>query len=258
MNDVLKIDVPKVRLMAMSARERAMFLLLGHASNQVALATKLAILSTNKTPEDPVESRLSAAQSMMLLRNLIGVVHEAYVTVVQRHFLSSAQGRIYIALMDEGGQKALEALKRLFGGSGFLGKVRNEFAFHNPSDEEVEAAFQLAAADPTSDDDWHWFFSKSGWNSFHYLSEVIVMHGVLRSAHAVDFNEAQAKLKAEMGIANNEMVTLLQALTAAMWVKHIGEEFHATVAAKVEQAPGLFDFWLPFFFDVPDGPLSIG
>ena len=43
MRDVLKIDVPKARIMAMPARERAMFLLLGYAANQVALYTKTQV-----------------------------------------------------------------------------------------------------------------------------------------------------------------------------------------------------------------------
>jgi hypothetical protein len=45
--DVLKVTLPKAKIMAMPERERAMFLLLGYAANQVAFYTKLAILSTN-------------------------------------------------------------------------------------------------------------------------------------------------------------------------------------------------------------------
>ena len=56
MKDVLKIEVPKERIMAMPARERAMFLLLGYAANQVAFYTKIAILSTNYNSSDDIEN----------------------------------------------------------------------------------------------------------------------------------------------------------------------------------------------------------
>jgi hypothetical protein len=157
--------------------------------------------------------------------------------------------------MDEAGKKSLEALKKLFGKSGLLANIRNEFAFHYPKIEDMEAACQSAAADAEQDSDWHWYFAKSGWNSFYFLSEIIVMHGILRSAGCDNFASAQQRLMQEMRIANNEVVTLLQCLIASMWAKNVGEDFQATVVAKLHGAPNLFTFSLPYFFDVPDGPI---
>ena len=81
------------------------------------------------------------------------------------------------------------------------------------------------------------------------------MHGILRSAGCQNFAEAQERLKQEMRTANNEMVTVLQSLIASMWQKNIDNEFTATVVAKIHDAPNLFEFSLPYFFGVPDGPL---
>jgi hypothetical protein len=255
MRDVLKITVPKARIMAMPARERAMFLLLGYAANQVAFFTKIAILSTNYNSSDAVENTLSAAQSIMILRTVAGVLHETWSGVITKHFLNSQEGRTYIDAMDNQGKEALDKLKKLFGKSGLLAAIRNDFAFHYPKDEDIEAACQLAAADPETDADWHWYFAKSGWNSFYFLSEIIVMHGVLQSAGCSSFADAQQRLQTDMRTANNEMVTLLQCLIAAMWSKNVADEFEATVVAKLHNAPNLFEFSLPYFFDVPDGDL---
>ena len=239
--------------MAMPARERAMFLLLGYAANQVAFYSKLAILSTNYNSTDEIENTLSAAQSLMLVRTVAGVLHETWDGVIRKHFLSSAEGRLYLDSMDPEGKQALEALKQLFGKSGLLANIRNDFAFHYPKLDDMEAACQLAASDPATDPDWHWYFAKSGWNSFYFLNEITIMHGVLKSAGCEDLAAAQKRLTQEMRTANNEMVVLLQCLIASMWAKNIGDDFEATVVAKLRGAPNLFKFSLPYFFDVPDG-----
>ncbi|MBU3888716.1 hypothetical protein [Methylosinus sp. KRF6] len=258
MRDVLKVQVPKSRIMAMPARERAMFLLLGYAANQVALYTKIAILSTNYNSSDSVENTLSAAQSVMILRTVAGVLHETWSGVITKHFLNSPEGRVYVDAMDNQGKEALDKLKKLFGKSGLLAAIRNDFAFHYPKGEEIEAACQLAAAYPETDADWDWYFARSGWNSFYFLSEIIVMHGVLQSAGCHNFADAQKRLQSDMRTANNEMVTLLQGLIAAMWSKNVANEYEATVVAKLHNAPNLFEFSLPYFFDVPEGDLPPG
>lgn len=56
MKDVLRIDIPKERLLAMPASARSEFLLLGYASNQMAFYTKLMILSVNHRPDDKIET----------------------------------------------------------------------------------------------------------------------------------------------------------------------------------------------------------
>ena len=255
MRDVLKITLPKDKIMAMPERERAMFLLLGYAANQVAFYSKLAILSTNYNSKDEVENTLSAAQSLMLVRTVAGVLHETWDGIIRKHFLSSPDGRPYLDGMNEDGKQSLEALKRLFGKSGLLANIRNDFAFHYPKLDDMEAACQSAASDSEQDPDWHWYFAKSGWNSFYFLSEIIVMHGILKSSGCDDFASAQQRLMQEMRTANNEMVTLLQCLIASMWTKNVGKDFEAIVVAKLHGAPNLFEFALPYFFDVPDGPI---
>jgi hypothetical protein len=42
-----------------------------------------------------------------------------------------------------------------------LSKIRNDYAFHHPYDADIEAAADLAGADPASDTFWTWYFSKS-------------------------------------------------------------------------------------------------
>ena len=88
------------------------------------------------------------------------------------------------------------------------------------------------------------------------MSEFIILHGILKAIGESDLITAQERLMAEIRTALKEMTTLIMALTAAIWRKHFGAEFEAEVCAKVADAPGVFEFWLPFFVEVPDGPVS--
>lgn len=57
-------------------------------------------------------------------------------------------------MLDKGGQDALDALKKLFGGSNLSNTIRNSYAFHHPHDADTEAAFELATASSELDDEW--------------------------------------------------------------------------------------------------------
>jgi len=75
---VRRIEITKEQLRTLPKDERALLLLMGHAMNQIAVLMKLVILSTNKDPADPIEGRVSAAQSQVILRILTGIVAETW------------------------------------------------------------------------------------------------------------------------------------------------------------------------------------
>jgi hypothetical protein len=84
MLDILRIPIPKADLLKMSVDERSLFLSLGYASNQVIALWKLVSIATNTTGRDPVEERLSGAQTHLLVRLLIGAMREALKLVEKR------------------------------------------------------------------------------------------------------------------------------------------------------------------------------
>ena len=81
MLDILRLPMPKETLSKMTSEERSLFLLLGYASNQVNLMWKLVIIATNHTPKNPVEQRVSGAQTQILVRHTIGAMWEAWLLV---------------------------------------------------------------------------------------------------------------------------------------------------------------------------------
>ena len=59
----------------------------------------------------------------MLLRVVIGVLHEAWTKIITKRLLKSPLGKDYVPRLDQGGRDALDALNKLFGGSNLLSKI---------------------------------------------------------------------------------------------------------------------------------------
>jgi hypothetical protein len=155
--------------------------LLGYAANQIAVFKKLVVFATNHSHDDRrVQSFVEGAQTQILVRHFIGVVSEAWEPVNKR-FIQKPVGREYQARLHPSGKEALSKLKTHFGGSNILNTVRNQFAFHHPYDAEVDAGFELAAASPEFDDEWNWYLANENINTFYFVSDVVVVHGMLNA-----------------------------------------------------------------------------
>jgi len=144
MIDVMRFAVTPADLLKMTPEERGLFLLLGYATNQLTALLKLITIATNVTPADPVAQRVTGAQTQIFVRLLVGILREALLLVEQR-FVSSKLGQEFGPKLDKSAQDALGRLKKRFGTSGLLAKVRSNYAFHHPDIDDMEAAFQLAA-----------------------------------------------------------------------------------------------------------------
>jgi hypothetical protein len=64
---VTRIGLPKEQLDKLTPGERSLFLLLGYASNQINALWKLVIVSSNEGTKDPVEEKVSAAQTQIFV-----------------------------------------------------------------------------------------------------------------------------------------------------------------------------------------------
>jgi hypothetical protein len=250
MIDVLRIPVSKESLRAMPRAERGLFLLLGYAANQINLMSKLVVFSSNRTPPEHTEQMLSGAQTQMLGRLTIGVLHETW-ELIRSRFLGTILGNRYTPHLDAGGRAALVNLKRSFGGSNILNRIRNNYSFHPPYDSDVDDAFERAAADNDWDGDWNWFFSHHNFNSFYFLSDVVILHGIMNAVGETDLVKAQKKIMVEVRQVSEDMIQFIMSLTAALWVKYFGSEMVGEVCANVADAPTALDVWIPFFVEIP-------
>ena len=247
---VLKVPVSKDRLRAMPEDERALLILLGYVANQISLLSKLVIFSSNKTP-DGVEHALCAAQTQMLARLAIGVLNEGW-ELISKRFLGSRIGRDYRPRLDAEGKAALDQLQKTFGGSNVINKIRTNYAFHHRYNSDVNGAFEVACNDAVSDADWNWYFSHSGYNSFYFLSDLVIMHGMLGIVGETDLIAAQDKIMIEVRSVSENMSQFIISLTSAFWTMYLGTEMTGEVCSIIADAPGAFDVWIPFFMEIPD------
>jgi hypothetical protein len=251
MLDVLRIPISKADLLKMTAEERSLFLLLGYASNQVNALWKLFIVATNETSRDPVEERLSGAQMQIFIRLLIGAMREA-VKLVEKCFVGSPIGRQFVPLLDPLAAEALARLKKRFTGSDMLVTIRDNFAFHHPTTDDMEAAFQRAILNEEDEaENWCIYVTPALLNTFFLVSDFVVVHGMANALNERDVNAAHRKLLGELGPVANDLSEFTFGFAAAIFRKHFAAELTATVVAKLNDAPKIDDVRLPFFVETP-------
>jgi hypothetical protein len=208
MLDILRLPMTKETLLKMTAEERCLFLLLGYASNQVNALWKLVIIATNDTPEDPVEQRVSGAQTQIFVRLTIGVIWEPW-ALIEGRFLGGKVGKEYVPLLDGPAREALDRLKKRFGTSNMLAVIRNNYAFHHPSMEQMEAAFQQAASNKDGEDaDWGIYFNRALLNTFFFVSDYVLVHGMANILKESDVNAAHQKLLGDLAPIANDLPEL--------------------------------------------------
>jgi hypothetical protein len=249
MIDVLRMGFSKEHLLKMTQEERAAFLLFGYTSNQANVLWKVIIASLNRDPTDPVDARVSAAQTQVLVRLMIGVLWEAW-RAVETYFLKSPLGREYRPLLDASAGEALDSLQKYFGKRNEIAILRNSFAFHHPKPTEIEAGFQNASnSADVVDDEWAVYFTRGLLNCCFFMSDMAIAHGMAEALNESDVLNAHKRLLPKLGPIANELSEFTFGFAAAVFKKHVGHEVLAVVAAKFDDVPNMDDVTLPFLWN---------
>jgi hypothetical protein len=251
MIDVLRMRFDKAEYLKMTQEERGLYLLLGHASNQVNVLWKLVTAATNRNPTDPVDGRVSGAQTQILARLTVGVLWEAW-RLIEAHLLSSPLGKDVVPALDPQARAALESLKKRFGTSGMIAAVRNSYAFHHPTPEEIEGAFQAAVAAGDDPENWSTYLSTTLLNCFFFASDFVMAHGIMLAVKETDVIRAHKKLLFELGPIGNELSEVTYGYAAVMFRKYVGDEMILDVVAKLGDAPNIDDVLIPYFIETGD------
>lgn len=251
MIDIYRIKFPKERLKELTTEERSLFFLLGYAANQIAIFKKLTVFATNIDSEQRVRSMVEGAQTQVLVRHLVGVVTEAW-ELIDKRFLTKPIGKEYReSRLGPMGQASIAALQKQFGSSNILSIIRNNYAFHHPYNAKVDSAFEAAAANPEFDDEWNWYLALENINCFYFISDVVVVHGMLQAIDEDDIVVAQKKLHRELNAASEEIIRFVSAFFDALMRKYFAPEVIAEVVEKVADAPVALDVSLPFYVSPP-------
>jgi hypothetical protein len=192
--EVHPVQVTKQKLASMPQEERTFLLLLGNAANEINVLTKLVVLAGNAKETGQFVDYVHSHQTLILLRLLIGKLHETW-KLFRTNFLSNKGiATKYRAQLGDDANAAIDYLKRHFESSP-LTDIRDASAFHAPTAEEIEKAFQAL---PESEL-WYFYLADQGL-SFYFASELVVAkvmlskvpvpsHNGTRSPDEVAFSE---------------------------------------------------------------------
>jgi hypothetical protein len=255
MIEVYHIVVDKEKLRALPREERGFLLSLGYSANQVSMLQKFLMFSSNKEPTTETEKILSAAQTQMILRLLIGVLHETWLLIKDR-FEGTPLGADYHTRLDDGGREALAKLKAMFETSKLMTLIRNNFSFHLPNDKALDAAFNDACSDPNSDELWSLYFSQYGFNSHFLISDLMAVHGISLLLKEQDPISAQPRIMREVVEGAENTFEFTKAFFAALWVKNFGTVIDAKEKIQIANPPAVGSVSIPFFIDM--NPSSVG
>lgn len=245
MIEVFRVPISKDRLRSIPVEERNLLLLASHAVNQLSVLRKLLIFSLNYRSDSELENTLSAGQSQIILRFLFGALAEAW-EMIKRPINQKLIGKDYVDLIEADGNIAYAKLKKHFGESNLLHSLRNTIAYHHPSAQELEAAFE----DVPDDEDWAWYPSDTINNSFYLASDMVISAGILRVIGETDTAKAFGKVMGEVVPVSNDMTDFFLFLMRAIVTRHLGPDVLSPrpgTGTEIASAPNLYKVAIPFF-----------
>jgi hypothetical protein len=176
---IARMNLTKERLSQLPSDTRTLLLLLGHASNEIIVLQKLVMLVPKGRTESHLVNIVDAGQAFILMRLLCGKLSEAWELIVKRVLQNKFVSQRYLGAMSADGQEALQSLKKHFGQSSPLTKIRSQLAFHYADKTGlIEQNFNALP----SEHPWDFYLSDTHANSFYYASELVITAAALSLA----------------------------------------------------------------------------
>jgi hypothetical protein len=249
-----RVELDRAKLAAMPEAERVVLLLLAHGSNEVNVLTKLILMTGKDDPSSPTVDHVEAGQMFILMRLLIGKLHEAWELFKLRVQSDIAIKAKYIPRLDPDGANALQALNRHFGQGSALTAIRNKIAFHYTDKQNLtETNFkQLALNEPLM-----FYLGDTIGHTFFHAAELVVQLGVinLMKVPAVDPSDSRPVETRAFGVLCQEIVEVSRDITQLFGslINMLAEGLGSALSTeKIPDGPKMSTFSLPFFFDEND------
>ena len=157
-------------------------------------------------------------------------------------------GKEYVPRLSMQATEALDRLKKRFSASDKFVLIRDNFAFHHPSLDDMEAAFQLAVKSDGDDTDWCMYLNNALLNTFFFVSDFVLVHGMANAMGETDVNEAHRKLLGDIAPIANDLSTFAFGFAEAIFIKYLGD-LTAALVGEIKDAPNIEDLRLPWFVE---------
>jgi len=252
MTEIYQVNLTREHLAAMPVAERRLLLLLGHATNEVNVFQKLILMAGQATPELKFVDHVQAGQVFILMRTLIGKLHEAWELFRVRFQSDPSIANRYGSKLNAEATAALVDLNKHFGKRSPLTLIRNGFSFHYKDEQDlVEESFQRIPAD----EEWNIYLSNKQGNCFYYASELVIAGAVIKLCNYIR-DETQLYPAEEARNFGNLCDLLIkvsgdiQTLFGHCIAEIVSENFphlQAPEPINITNAPALADMHIPFF-----------
>jgi hypothetical protein len=251
---ITKVSLTKAQLEALPQQERVAIILLGHAINEIQFLRKLLIVAIpGEKPPNVIVDRLQSEQVVILMRILLGKLHEAWLMFTKR--VQPLRARF----INEIPQHTKQDLTKLYQDfdDGRVAVIRNTLSFHYRDDEDLVEKNWRKIGD---EDPLDFYLHDRNINSFYYGPALIItrvmaelgLPSVLKAEHeglsdeAIGFSES-CKLCTEvtdrlLGVYGEVLAAIVYTAVPEI----VGEQVDVGAAAPSSQ------LMLPFFWDEAD------
>ncbi|MFI5295975.1 MAG: hypothetical protein ACHQ0Y_13245 [Thermodesulfovibrionales bacterium] len=167
-----QIDSKKLRVIPED--ERVLFILLGHAVNEINILRKTFYLFSQFSEEPRWRAHVHTSQSLVFARILTGKLFEAW-ELLRKGYFGTRLSHEYDQHLDTEIKEALKSLKQYFGRDNLIDTIRNRFAFHySPNDAKAILEHSLP------NEEMVMYMAPDEANTLYYASEFVV--NILTSA----------------------------------------------------------------------------
>lgn len=236
---LLKIEIPKSKLSAIPKNERVFFVQSGNLLNDVNILQKLIYFSANPETNDKIVRTAQNLQALSLLRIQAGKLSEGW-QLVEKNFFGAKVSQEYEPLLTEPEKNSLTHLKNYFAKKNLISSIRNDFAFHYPSSEEITKLIDEA---PDSEI-FEVYLSEFYGNCLFSLANVLVTFGILKSIGTSGDEEPMKTLLQDINKVTRWFGDFLGGCLLVFSKKHSGLNAYNV---EIPQPPDINDVTLPYF-----------
>ena len=245
-----RIPITREQLSCIPLDERQLFVVAGHALNEINVLDKLAYLGTLSHLGRDLQGQANAVQAFVLVRVLAGKVSETW-EFLQKAYFRTQISKTYTPLLDEEANGALRELKNYFGRKNTVNKVRNEFAFHY---DKKHGSAEIPAHATTNDMSIYLpqNSSRPGHALFYY-ADFLVNKALTDAIDAMDPDAALTSLVTELRDLVISVNKFLVGLIYQIMILRIGQaSLHGTAEdIEINDIPSASEKSLPFFIQFP-------
>lgn len=97
------------------------------------------------------------------------------------------------------------------------------------------------------------FFNRALLNTFFFVSDYVLIHGIAGELNETDVNAAHQKPLADLATVSNDLSEFTFGFAKSIFQKYINrDELTMNVVAKIGDAPNIDDARIPYYVETPN------